>query len=172
MYLPILSQNRAYFPTMVQHISINPLHILLAEDSEDDAFFFSRALQISRLNANLSHVIDGEKAISYLSGVPPYSDRAQHPFPDMIVTDLKMPKADGFDLLSWLDSHPACAVIPVIVMSSSYHEPDVAKAYQMGANAFLAKPSDTQALAELLLITYTFWSRCQRPSPPPGLKCS
>ncbi len=148
-----------------------PLHVLLAEDSDEDAFFFRHALRDSQLNSTLTHVHDAHEAIAYLHGEHPYSNRAEHPFPDMIVTDLKMPGGDGFDLLSWLKSHPDCAVIPTIILSSSYLESDVAKAYQMGVNAFLTKPGDLKSLAELLLVTYMFWSRCQRPQPPEGLKC-
>ena len=147
------------------------LHILLAEDSESDAFLFRHALRAARLQAGLSVVHDGQEAVDYLEAKPPFSDRTRNPFPDVIVTDLKMPGMDGFDLLEWIKSHADCAVIPAIVLSSSYMEADVTKAYALGANAFLTKPGNAKDLADLLLLTYTFWSRCLRPSVPRSLKC-
>lgn len=155
----------------MEKVATTPLHILLAEDTEDDVIFFRHALTVSRLRTTLAHVHDGQEAIAYLRAEPPFSDRTKHPFPEMIVTDLKMPRADGFDLLTWLNKHPDCAVIPTLVLSSSYMDSDVAKAYQLGANAFLSKPSDINQYAELLLATYMFWSRCQRPPAPKDHRC-
>lgn len=148
-----------------------PLHFLLAEDSEEDAFLFRHGLEASRLQATLAHVVDGSQAIAYLQAQLPYADRNEYPFPDILITDLKMPGADGFVLLKWVKEHPSCAVIPTMVLSASFLEQDVVKAYELGANAFLTKPSGVKELGELLLLTYMFWSRCQRPPPPAGLKC-
>ena len=147
------------------------LCILLAEDSDEDAFFFKHALELTQLKASIIRVTNAAEAIEYLEGTPPFSERAAHPFPDMIITDLKMPKADGFDLLRWRRSHPKCAVIPTIVLSASHIEGDVALAYELGANAFLTKPGTLAELKDLLLVTHMFWAHCQRPPPPPGLKC-
>ncbi len=146
-------------------------HILLVEDSEEDAFFFRHALKSSQLRAGFTHVLDGLKAMDYLRAVPPFSDRGRHPFPDMIVTDLKMPGMDGLEFLRWLKRHPTCAVIPTIVLSSSYIPSDVVKAYQSGANAFITKPTGIKELTDLILLTHMFWSQCQRAPPPPNLKC-
>ena len=158
--------------TAVELSSSKQLAILLAEDSDEDAFLFRHALEASRLKARLTRVCDGNEAMHYLQAKPPFSDRSEHPFPDMIVTDLKMPKADGFDLLRWLKNNRTCGVIPTIVLSASFLEADVVKAYELGANAFLTKPSGVKELADLLLLTYMFWSHCQRPPPPAGFKCS
>lgn len=132
---------------------------------------FRHALATSRLRTTFSHVSDGQEAIAYLRADPPFSDRTRHPFPEMVVTDLKMPGTDGFQLLSWLKNHPDCAVIPTLVLSSSYMEADVARAYELGANAFLSKPSDIKQYADLLLATYMFWSKCHRPPVPKEHKC-
>lgn len=155
----------------MEYNSPKPLHILLVEDSEEDAFLFRRGLDSTRLQAGLTHVLDGADAINYLRAAPPYSDRTKYPFPGIIMTDLNMPRSDGFELLQWIKEHPSCAVIPTIVLSSSFLEGDIAQAYVLGANAFLVKPQSIRELADLLLVTYMFWSKCQRPTPPSGLKC-
>jgi CheY-like chemotaxis protein len=147
------------------------LQILLVEDGDDDAFFFRHALEASGLNTKLMRVTDGHQAIAYLKGDAPFADRSTYPFPDMVVTDIKMPRASGFHLLEWLKTHQQCKVIPALVLSSSDQNVDVHKAYELGANAYAQKPATVKALGELLLVTYLFWSKCLRPGPPPDSKC-
>lgn len=148
-----------------------PLRILLVEDSQDDTLFFRHALKASQLNAHLYAVTDGEQAIQYLQGLPPFSDRALAPFPDMVVTDIKMPKVDGFALLEWLRDKPDCSVIPTVVLSASRLDEDVKKAYFLGANAYLWKPGAISELADVLVTLHAFWSRCEKPKPPSGSRC-
>jgi CheY-like chemotaxis protein len=148
------------------------LTILLVEDSPDDVLLFRHALKSTGLDARVSHVLDGGVAIEYLEAAPPYDDRERYPFPDMIMTDLKMPLFDGFELLAWLQARPKCSAIPTIVLSASNHESDVARAYQLGANAYLLKPNTVTDLTRLLQVTHAFWSHCQRPALPRALRCA
>ncbi|HWQ92373.1 MAG TPA: response regulator [Clostridia bacterium] len=147
------------------------LHVLLVEDSEDDTLLFKHAVTATGLKMTFTTVSDGQQAIHYLQGKPPFADRDLHPFPTMIVTDLKMPGVDGFDLLKWLRAHPHCAVIPIIVLSSSSQEEDVLKAYQLGANAYFSKPLAYKELSDLLLANHLFWSLCKLPTPPQDSRC-
>ncbi len=147
------------------------MNILLVEDTEDDVFFFRHALESSRLNARLVHVSNSEEAIAYLKAEPPFENRSIHPFPDMVVTDIKMPRGSGFEILEWLKHHPKCKVIPTLILTSSGQNPDVQRAYELGVNAYVQKPQTIHALGELLQVTYSFWSKCLRPQPPPELKC-
>lgn len=151
--------------------AMNTLRVLLVEDSPDDTVFFQHALKSSQLDAVLYAVSDGQEAIDYLRGHPPYSDRNLTPFPDMIVTDLKMPGVDGFGLLEWLREKQECSVIPIVVLSASRIEDDVRKAYYLGANAYMCKPNKVSDLAELLRALHAFWSRCEKPKPPKHNRC-
>ncbi len=141
---------------------LEPLRILLIEDSEDDAFFLLRAFERESSPSELHRVPDGEEAIKYLEGSGKYSDREKTPLPDVIVTDLKMPHLDGFGLLKRLKKDSRWQVLPAIVLSSSTENEDVRKAYRLGANAYLAKPTDTRHLQQVVRTTHDFWTECIR----------
>ena len=141
--------------------------ILIAEDSEDDAEILQRALR----KAGFSHPFhvskDGAEVLKYLKGEGPYSDREKFHFPRMIITDLKMPKMDGFQLLKWLQEHPNCNAIPRLVLSSSQAETDVIRAYQLGVNSYLQKPATFDELVEQLRLVFSYWKMCVKPPVPP-----
>src|SRR2546423_1908513 len=101
--------------------------ILVAEDSEDDLILLRRAFEKAGLSGKIEHAWNGEVALSYLAGEGPFSDREEHPFPDLLLLDLKMPSADGFDVLCKLKSRKGKAP-PVVVLSSSELEEDKEKA--------------------------------------------
>jgi CheY-like chemotaxis protein len=86
-----------------------------------------------------------------------------HPFPNFIISDVKMPRMDGFQFLHWARSHPESAELPIILFSAAGNEEDAEQAYQLGANAYLVKPFSLQELTDLLRVTCDFWSRCIRP---------
>jgi CheY-like chemotaxis protein len=93
-----------------------PSVILLVEDREDDLFFMRRALKQSGVRNPLHVVSDGAKAIEYLSGLGDFADREEHPLPDLVILDLKMPGKDGFEVLAWIrQSH--LPHIPVAVLA-------------------------------------------------------
>jgi CheY-like chemotaxis protein len=137
--------------------------ILLAEDDANDALLIRRAFSKSGIRNPIQVVADGEEAIAYLSGVAPYADRSVYPFPGFLITDLKMPRKTGFELLEWLMSHPECGVIPAIVLSSSRQPADIKRAYQTGANSYFTKPADFSQLQDLLKRIFDYWIHCERP---------
>lgn len=138
------------------------LNILLIEDSEDDAFLFERALKTEGIRGALQRVPNGEQAISYLEGDGAYSDRTKSPFPSVIFTDIHMPQMDGFGILNWLKSHPKCSLLPIMVFSSSNNRDDIEKAYRLGANAYLVKPTSMPELQAIVRVAHEFWKRCAR----------
>src|SRR5436190_5741750 len=93
--------------------------VLLVEDDDNDILFMQIAFKRAGMEHPLVAVHDGEMAIEYLSGTGRYNDRERFPLPCIIVTDLKMPRMDGFDLLEWMQGRPELAGTPAIVLSSS-----------------------------------------------------
>src|ERR1051326_5358774 len=102
--------------------------ILVADDDENDIFFLRRAIDRARLHNPVVISRDGQEAIDYLQGSPPYQNRAQFPLPGMLLLDLKMPKVNGFDVLSWISQRPELKDLIIVVLSSSAHEEDIRKA--------------------------------------------
>jgi CheY-like chemotaxis protein len=131
--------------------------ILVAEDNEDDLVLLRLGFGKAGLSHKLAHAWNGEVALSYLAGEPPFSDRDQHPFPDLLLLDLKMPRLDGFGLLHLLRSHPELNALPVVVLSSSLLREDAQKAKSLGAREVLSKPTDIQEYRDMLLDLHQRW---------------
>ena len=144
----------------------NNLIILVAEDDENDAYMLKRAFEKNAITMPLHICGDGEAVMAYLKGEGKYADRNAFPFPRAIITDLKMPRCSGFDVLEWLQNHPECNLIPKIVLSASSQPPDVIKAYQLGANAYFTKPSTIADLCKLVDLVFKFWTVAEIPPVP------
>jgi CheY-like chemotaxis protein len=141
--------------------------ILLAEDEEDDIFIMRRALRKAGITNPLQIVRNGQEAIWYLKGEGQFADRKAHPWPCLLLLDLRMPLMDGFDVLAWLQRRRRPKDLLVAILSSSKHEADVLRASELGADAFWAKP---QAFEELVEIVRQFHERLdQLPEIPPWL---
>jgi CheY-like chemotaxis protein len=124
---------------------------LLVEDDENDAILLRRALGRADPEANLQWVHDGAVAIDYLLGNSRFSDRATYRMPSVILSDLKMPRCSGLELVRWVRRQPSFGTMPFIIFSSSDQPADVAVAYRDGANWYLAKPATFEGLVELLV---------------------
>ncbi|MBI3160753.1 MAG: response regulator [Chloroflexi bacterium] len=133
--------------------------ILLVEDDPTDAHLLQRAVSSRARNCRLQHAADGEQAIEYLNGVGPFADRLEHPLPQIVLLDLKLPRASGFDVLAWVKSQPRLRNLPIIVLSSSDEPADMRRAYAAGANSYLVKPSDYRQLAALVASIETYWMK-------------
>src|SRR3569833_4764308 len=108
-------------------------HILLAKDNEDYALLFRRALKSARIDASLDVVHDGQEAVDYLAGTAEYADREKHPFPKLLLLDLRMPRMDGFEVLSAVRQRLGFTQLPVLVINHSDNTADVRRAYALGA---------------------------------------
>ncbi len=106
--------------------------ILIAEDDENDAIILERALRKVGFANPFRFCRDGTEVLEYLRGEGPYQDRKKFPFPRMLITDLKMPKMGGIEILKWLYHHPSYNLIPKIVLTASKHASDVKGGLQMG----------------------------------------
>jgi CheY-like chemotaxis protein len=131
--------------------------VLHIDDDPNDTALLQAAARSAKLGFRLHNVEDGEQAIAFLSGVEPYSDRALYPLPSLILLDLKMPRATGFEVLKWVRTHPELGGLPVVVLSGSELQDDVEKAYVDGANSYLVKPIGFEALVNLVSNISTIW---------------
>ena len=131
--------------------------ILLVEDLENDVTIIRKSFQRANLHNPVHVVRDGEEAIAYLLGEGKYSNRDEHPLPDLILLDLKMPKIDGFEVLEWIRAQPNLRSIPVLVLTSSDQMRDVNRAYELGANSFLVKPLDFENFVATSDLLQRYW---------------
>jgi CheY-like chemotaxis protein len=86
-----------------------------------------------------------------------FSNRTNHPLPDLMLLDLKMPKLNGFDVLSWLRAKPGLKRLLVTVLTSSDQPVDINRAYDLGANSYLVKPHATENLLDLVNRVEKYW---------------
>jgi len=131
--------------------------ILHVEDSEEDVFLLRYAFQRADIKTPVQVVEDGQQAIDYLAGIGKFADRQEFPLPCLVLLDLKLPHKMGLEVLEWIRQQPAVKSLIVIILSSSVHEGDLRRAYELGANAFLVKPSDANTMAEMCKALNHFW---------------
>jgi CheY-like chemotaxis protein len=136
---------------------MNGLPLLLVDDNEDDVFFTKKAIKEAKIIHDVQTAVDGQEAIEYLSGVGKFRDRAAFPVPTLMLLDLKMPRKGGFEVLEWTRQQPLLRNLVVVILSTSSERSDIEKAYQLGANSFLQKPSSTEVLAEMMSALKQYW---------------
>ena len=131
--------------------------ILHVEDDPNDVLLVERAFKKSNWPTVVRSVIDGDQAVCYLNGEQAFTDRASHPFPDVVLLDLKMPRKSGLEFLTWMRQQAQFKRLPVVVFTSSKHEQDINRAYDLGANSYLVKPVGFDALLETLKQLQHYW---------------
>lgn len=131
--------------------------VLLAEDSDDDAFFFRWALQKNDIACDLERVFDGLEAIDYLKKCVDAAGRRTALCPDLVFLDLKMPACNGFEVLEWIRANPFDPPLDVAVLSGSEHAVDFERATRLGASAYYVKPMS----AAHLKARFKAWEQAQ-----------
>jgi CheY-like chemotaxis protein len=139
-----------------------PRTLLLVEDEESSAFFFQHVMTKLGMTEVLQVAQDGREAIDYLQGRARFNDRTQFPLPDLIILDLKMPRVTGFEVIAWIRDQPELRKLIVIMMSASSSEEDISRAYELGANAYIVKPSGLDQLTDVLSSIQQFWLKHNR----------
>jgi CheY-like chemotaxis protein len=137
--------------------------ILLVDDDRDFLSFVERAFRQNGVTSPIHQVYDGTEAIAYMMGEGKFADRDVYVYPTFIMTDLKMPVADGFAVLEHLRGNPEWAVIPTVVFSSSADLDDIKKAYMLGASSYHVKPHSMAELREHLDTLHKYWMTCEVP---------
>ena len=131
--------------------------VLLAEDNPDDVLLVRLGFKKAGCGIPIFVVANGEQAIQYLKGEGKYADRKTYEYPTFVMTDLKMPRADGFAVLEHLKGNPEWAIIPTVVFSSSTDLDDIKKSYMLGASSYHVKPHTLGELRERLDILHKYW---------------
>ncbi len=143
------------------------VNILLAEDDPAHAEIVRRTMEMARIANQMEHVEDGQQALDYLYRRGAYSNPDDAPRPGLILLDLRMPRVDGLEVLKQIKTDPELMRIPVVVLTTSAAETDMAKAYDHHANSYLIKPVDFTkftAMMEIIGYYWLIWNRAPEPS--------
>ena len=133
------------------------VEILLVEDSPQDIKLALHAFQRQKL-ANHIHVArDGVEALHFLFGTGPYEGRDIALRPKVVLLDLKLPKLDGIEVLEKIRADPRTLTLPVVVLTSSREEPDIARCYELGVNSYIVKPVDFDQFMDVSRQLGLYW---------------
>jgi two-component system response regulator len=147
-----------------------PVQMLLAEDSPSDADLILASMAKDG-NAGAIHVVhDGVEALDFVFCRGDYADRDQAPRLRVIVLDVKLPKVDGFEVLRAVKADERTRSIPVVMLTSSNIDSDVARGYELGANSYVQKPVDFERFRRTVRHLGLYWLTMneQPPSPTRG----
>ncbi len=133
------------------------IEILLVEDNPADAELTIHALQKSKLVNHIRHLQDGAQALDFLFCRGDYSDRTFDAPPRLILLDLKLPKIDGIGVLEQIKSDTRTKAIPVILLTSSKEERDVATSYRLGVNSYIQKPVNFAEFQDVVRQLGMYW---------------
>ena len=131
--------------------------ILLVEDSQDDIDLTLHTLRRENLANHIFVVRDGEEALDFLFCSGPYADRNPERMPKLVLLDLKLPKVDGMEVLRRLRADPRTNLLPVVILTSSKEERDVANGYHMGVNSYIQKPVDFEQFRQTVKTIGLYW---------------
>jgi two-component system response regulator len=139
------------------------VEVLIVEDNDDDAMLAVRGLKKQNLANKLHRVYDGEEALNFIFGKGKYEGRPVNNTPKIVLLDLKMPKVDGLEVLKAIRADKRTKHIPVVIMTSSKEEKDIAESYNLGVNSYIVKPVDFQKFAEAIKDIGFYWLVLNQP---------
>jgi CheY-like chemotaxis protein len=132
--------------------------VLLIEDDVSDFRLVQRAFAKLKPSVPMIRLTHGDEAVAYLAGEAPYENRALHPIPSVILLDIKLPRRSGFEVLEWIRAQESrLKRVPIVMLTSSRHQVDVNRAYDLGVNSYLVKPSNNSELEQLASTFHAYW---------------
>lgn len=132
--------------------------VLLVEDDASDARLVQRAFLKAALPIEIVRLSNGDEAVAYLAGDSPYDNRKLYPLPAIVLLDIKLPRRSGLEVLRWVRGQQySLKRLPIVMLTSSRHATDVNRAYDLGANSYLAKPENTGELSRLAQQVHDYW---------------
>ena len=137
--------------------------ILLVEDEVNDVLLITKTLNKAGVNSLIQVARDGQEALDYLTGEGQFANREKYPLPCLVLLDLKLPRVMGLEVLRRLDQRRNFRRLVVIVLTSSQQPEDIDTAYDLGAKAYLVKPSGIDQLEPMARAIKDFWLTQNRP---------
>ena len=141
------------------------MSILLVEDNPDDEILMLRELKKQNVANKIDVARDGVEALDYLFCTGSYADRDPNAAPTLVMLDLKLPKVDGLEVLRRIRADERTKVLPVVVMTSSDEERDIAESYSRGANSYVRKPVNFDQFKEAVRQLHLYWLLLNEPPP-------
>ncbi|MCD4698302.1 MAG: response regulator [Bacteroidales bacterium] len=135
----------------------NEFEILIVEDNPNDAELMVHSLKKNRLANSLIVLEDGAEALDFIYCRGQYADRDSLVTPKVIFLDLKLPKVNGLEVLKQVKSNEQTKKIPVIIVTSSNEDPDIATAYSLGANSYVVKPVNFDNFVDTINQLGIYW---------------
>jgi two-component system, response regulator len=145
---------------------MNPKTILLVEDNPSDIELTKRAFEKSRIANEMIVAEDGQEALNYLFNLDPLTGLRLNELPALVLLDLKLPKVDGLNVLRQIRSDDHTSRLPVVILTTSNEEQDVAQSYDLGANSYIRKPVDFKQFVEAVQHLGLYWLVMNEPAPP------
>lgn len=133
------------------------IHIVIAEDDEEDRMLTREAMIESRVKNTVYFVEDGEYLMDYLHNKGQYADKSKFPTPGLILLDLNMPRKDGREALKEIKSSEHLKRIPVIILTTSKAEEDIIRTYDLGVNSFITKPVTFEGMINVMKTLGSYW---------------
>jgi CheY-like chemotaxis protein len=134
------------------------IHLLIAEDDEEDQMFIQRAFNKINFEGNLHFVNNGEEVLTYLHSCKKTNTHPVSNCPNILLLDLNMPKLNGWETLEMLKSDPDWVNLPVIIFTTSKSEDDIEASYRSGAACFIAKPDSYLGYVDTFRNFNHFWA--------------
>jgi two-component system response regulator len=131
--------------------------ILLVEDNADDEALTKRAFKKNNVMNRLVVARDGVEALDFLFGTGAHAGRDLSVMPTVVLLDLKLPKIDGLEVLRRLRADPRTKLVPVVVLTSSKEEQDLAQSYSIGVNSYIRKPVDFEQFMDAVRHLGLYW---------------
>ncbi len=148
---------------MIDRREVKEVEILLVEDNPTDAELAIRALNKNKIANKLVWVKDGAEALDFIFATGAYANRAGHCEPKVILLDLRLPKVDGMDVLRRIKQDEHTRTIPVVVLTSSKEDRDVAESYKLGVNSYISKPVEFDEFARVVSELGMYWLLVNKP---------
>jgi CheY-like chemotaxis protein len=144
---------------------MKPKFILLVEDNPSDAGLTKRALEKGHIANALVVVEDGQEALEYLLSRDPLTGQNVNELPALILLDLKLPKVDGLQVLRQIRADENTRYLPVVILTTSSEDNDIAQSYHLGANSYIRKPVDFNQFVEAVQHLGLYWLVMNEPAP-------